>query len=252
MVIDKEVLHARAPERSAEGECKLCMTEGLAMAWFVRFFLKPFSKKYSRLILRLGLVHEMDRNAIPPFDMQLRYAPTNDGDARSLRLGTFHFTYFASTEYVAERGMPKSHNDLSKHLLADVMATLTSASGLLATYSNLEAVGHPALCTNSGHVVAGAVSAGSVIGLLPSYAFLTAPNLVPVLPDYHLDLGIYLNFVDGVEKRPSGRVMIEYLRDTVFSQSAMPWFADEYECPVEDWRARMDSLVQEALKGQTV
>jgi DNA-binding transcriptional LysR family regulator len=246
MMVRKATVRSRSAETKIEGECKLFMSEGLATAWFIPFFLKAFYAKHPRLIVRLGASHETDRSAIPPFDMQIRYSPPTDSELKTARVGTFHFMYFASTEYIARHGAPESRDDFSRHHYADVTPSLTSYSGILATYSNTEALGRASLFTNSGLVVASAVQAGAVIGLLPSYAYLIAPNLVPVLPQHHYETGIYVNFAAGAGERSSVRAMIDFLRSTVFDKRRMPWFADCFAPPNESWRRTLSDLVAEA------
>lgn len=235
MLIGKAFNRSRRPGADVEGECKLVMSDGLATGWFVPHFLPVFRLRHPRVVLRLAAAPDTDKIAVPPFDIQVRYAPTHDDDLYTVRVGTFHFTYFASLRYIERFGLPRNRDELSAHCLADVTANFASDSGLMSQYSNASALGHPKLLTNSGNIVHEAVSAGAVIGLLPTYTYVCHPDLVPVLPGYHFETGLFLYFSEAASKKAATRTMIDFLRSDVFDKRGMPWFGDSYIVPNESW-----------------
>ena len=235
MILQDSLRRARTSETDIRGECKLSLSEGLATAWLIPYFFDAFTDLYPNLVLRLGVTQESDRIVVPPFDIQIRYAPPTELDLKYVRLGTFHFTYFASEKYIRRYGRPTTHDDLAKHRFADVTTSLTSDVGILATYSNAEALAHAALRTNSGLVVSAAVANGSVIGLMPSYAYITRQDLIPVLPDLHYETGIFAVFSETSRERSSVRGVLDFLKKIAFDRRNMSWFADEYEVPTEGW-----------------
>jgi DNA-binding transcriptional LysR family regulator len=245
MMIGKAFNRSRLPTTDVEGECKLVMSDGLATTWFVPHFLSIFRRRHPRVLLRLAVAPDTDRIAVPPFDIQVRYAPAHDDDLYTVRVGTFHFTYFASRAYIERYGLPRSRDDLGKHSLVDVTASFVSNSGLMSQYSNASALGRPALLTNSGNIVSRAVSAGEMIGLLPTYTYLCDPDLVPVLPDYHYEVGLFLYFSEPASTKDATRTMIDFLRGTVFDKRRMPWFGDVYEQPSDKWHVIFDALRSE-------
>lgn len=246
MMIGKAFNRSRFPGDAIEGECKLVMSDGLATAWFVPYFLPAFRERHPRVVIRLATAPDTDKIAVPPFDIQVRYAPAHDDDLYTVRVGTFHFTYFASRGYVERFGLPRSRDDLANHSLADVMTSFTSDGGLMSQYSNASALGRPKLFTNSGSVVYQGVKAGEVIGLLPTYTYLCEPNLVPVLPDYHFETGLFLYFSEAASGKAATRAMIDFLRETVFDRRGMPWFADSYIAPQQGWLDLFEHLRGEA------
>lgn len=237
MLIGKAFNRSRLPEADVEGECKLVMSDGLATGWFVPHFLSSFRLRHPRVVLRLAAAPDTDKIAVPPFDIQVRYAPAHDDDLYTVRMGTFHFTYFASLSYIERFGLPRNRDELSGHCLADVTANFMSDSGLLSQYSNASALGRPKLLTNSGNIVHEAVSAGAVIGLLPTYTYVCHPDLVPVLPDYHFETGLFLYFSEAASKKAATRAMIDFLRGEVFDKRGMPWFSDTYTPPDKSWHS---------------
>ncbi|MGN6516233.1 MAG: LysR family transcriptional regulator [Rhizomicrobium sp.] len=251
MMIGKAFNRSRLPGDAIEGECKLVMSDGLATTWFVPHFLSAFCKRHPRVVLRLAAAPDTDKIAVPPFDLQVRYAPAHDDDLYTVRVGTFHFTYFASRSYVDRYGLPRSRDDLSNHSLADVTTSFTSDGGLMSQYSNASALGRPKLFTNSGNIVYEAVRTGEVIGLLPTYTYLCDPDLFAVLPDYHFETGLFLFFSEAASGKAATRAMIDFLRGIVFDKREMPWFADTYVSPQPGWHTLFANLRKDAGAAAT-
>jgi hypothetical protein len=119
---------------------------------------------------------------------------------------------------------------------------------LLAQYSNTATLGRSYLFSNSGNIILQSVLAGHVIGLLPSYTYVVSQDLVPILPDCHYETGLFIYFSDAASGKKATRAMIDFLRNIVFDKQRMPWFADRYEKPNENWRAIFADLVDAAGK----
>ncbi|MGD0142816.1 MAG: LysR family transcriptional regulator [Rhizomicrobium sp.] len=248
--LNRAASRARHAEQIVEGECKLMMSDGLASAWFARFFLPIFVARHPNVEVRLCVTTEGGRSSIPPFDVQVQYAPALDSDLVTTRVGTFHFAFFASQSYLDSYGEPRTIDDLVGHRLVDVTASLTS-KGRWATYSDAAAVGRTSIFTNSGAIAAESVLSGTAIGFLPSYAFLTAPGFVPILREFHHPTGIYVTFARDAGERSSVRAMLNFLRTVTFDRRRMSWFADEFECPGEQWRPLFTELLADALTPES-
>lgn len=217
-----------------QSEVKLLMSEGLAGRWFIPNFLNHFVELHPKVAVRLGVTHETGHTAIPPFDLQIQYAPAAQDSLNTVRIGTFHFMYFASEAYIERYGAPASKDNLAHHRFADAVQSLTAEYGVLGTYSNVEK-GRASLISNSGLALLAAVEAGTVIGLLPSYTYLLSRDIVPVFPDEEFEFGIYLNYSAVAAERPEVRAMIDFLKEIVFDRRK-PWFSDRFEFPNEEWR----------------
>jgi DNA-binding transcriptional LysR family regulator len=226
----------RADREVVQGECKLAMSDGLANAWFVPNFLGPFIDRHPQVTLRLTATADSDKIAIPPLDIQVRYAPTHANDLNVVRVGTFHFSFFASRGYVERFGLPRSPEDLNNHRLAEVTLSSAGDAGVMSQYSKASPMGRQNFFTNSGHIVGKAVAADAVIGMLPTYSYLAESNFIPILPSFHYETGIFLYFSESASNKIATRAMIDFLRDVVFNKKDMPWFGDAYEPPEESWR----------------
>ena len=235
MVLHEARAHL-ATSRDVDGEVRLLMSEGPADKWFVPYFLRLFGHKFPRSTLYLGTSTEAGETEIPAFDVQIQYAPATRAGAHTVRVGTLHFLFFAAQSYLDRFGMPKSTEEFSEHRFADATPTIHSSRGFMSTYSNIDTCGRASLLSNSGLVIANAVQAGAVIGLLPSYVFATTPDYIPVLPSIHYETGIYLNFSAAAAERAEVRQLIDFLKSSVFNKRKLPWFSDNYEPPNETWR----------------
>ena len=229
-------------EPELKGECKIYMSDGIAAFWFVPFFLNRFVSRHPKIVTRILAPEEGERPSFPLFDMEVRYAPSPDRQLTSERVGTMHLMYFASKSYIQRHGTPSSKADLGRHQVVDILSSVSSPSGVLATWSNSDVLGSAAVLTNSGLVIGQTVQAGVCIGPLPTYAWLVLPDLVPLFPDTHYPTGIYLNYHAGAEQHPSVRVLRDFLRDEVFDKSNMPWFDERFEPPDPRWRKTFQEL----------
>ena len=241
--LDRAMRRAHASAIETEGECKLLMSEGVATHWFVRYFLADFRARYPRVSLKLFTSNAYGKSQLPQFDIQIRFSPVGDNEVKTTRVGTFHFIFFASRDYVARHGMPHSIDDLTRHPMAEVISA-PDQQGRWAMYTQGNEPVPNLLWSNSGSVVVEAVLAGLGIAQVPSYAFVTDDRLVPLIPGNDRPFGLYLNFSRDASEQPATRAMINYLRDHVFNKNKMPWFRDELEWPSEDWRAQFDGLIQ--------
>jgi DNA-binding transcriptional LysR family regulator len=242
MIADSGISRFREPERGVSGECKMVLGEGLATGWFIPHFLGLFNELYPNIVVRLSSAGDIDKIAVPPFDMQIRYAPASDDDLLTFRLASFHFTHFASRRYIDRHGMPNSQSDLSHHRFADVMPCLNAESGFFGQYSNNAVLGRASLFSNSGNILLQSVLAGHAIGLLPSYTYAVYPELVAVLPESHYDTGLFVYYSDSASEKKATRAMLDFLRNVVFDKQRMPWFADGYMPPCESWRERFAEI----------
>jgi len=244
-VLAAEMMLARAISRvgancaGPEGDCKLLMSEGLAAHWFARYFLAPFATLYPNILLRLSSDADLTRTQIPPYDIQVQYAPPSDPTLMTTKVGSFHFMFFASKDYLANHPTPKCFDELRDHRLVDVSSSLTSKSRW-ATYSEGAVPTPAAIFSNTGNIAAEAVLSGAAIGYMPSYAYVTDDRYVPLLRFREVTCGIYVSFSRDGRERPCVRAMIDYLKDVVFNKTQMPWFRDEFERPNPKWRTKFD------------
>lgn len=243
MALGRAARRAHDSAKLVEGECKLAISEGLANAWLVPHFLPVFVKRFPNVVLRIGTANEMGQSLVPPYDIQVQYAPAMDADVSTTRICMFPFNYFASRSYIAAYGEPRRREELVNHRVVDVTASLKSR-GSWSTYADTDTVASSSFFTNTGSVAASLITSGSAIGLLPSYALLTNRELVPVIPDTSFKTGLYVNFARDAAQRAPVRAMIDFLKDVVFDRRRMPWFADTFVWPNDEWWTQFEAISQ--------
>jgi DNA-binding transcriptional LysR family regulator len=218
-----------------EGDCKLLGTDGIANFWLPPF-LRSFTAEHPAMQLKYFLTSDQVQNQRPPYDLQLQYLAGTEADTISHQLATLHFTFFASQEYLSQYGRPKDRSDLSRHRLLKFSSYLSDEHSW-SEYSVELASQHGSVYSNSSALLAELVLAGAGISMLPTYIAVVHPRLIPVIPDYHLKSGIFLNFLKDAAKKAAVRATIDFLKEVAFDRRDMPWFRDEFELPAPEWHA---------------
>ena len=218
-------------ETEYKGEVKILAGDGIGSYWLPQF-LPAFMEEHQDINVVLYTTQERAMPKQAPFDLLLQYMDTLSPDAIRIRLGTLHFTLFASRRYIQANGAPPRLKDLAHHRVLDLSFDLTE-KGTLASWAGLQ--GHPAVFTNSNAVIGEVVRYGGGIALLPTYATVLEEEVVPVLPEFNLTAPVFLAFTREIGDQNAVRATINYLRDVVFDRKAMPWFREEYVPPSAEW-----------------
>jgi len=227
------------------GDCKLSVTDGIAAYW-IAHFLAPFFERFPGV--ELQMFGAQDGNGPQPemFDLQIHHQERNEPEPSAIRLGTVHFMPFASREYLARHGAPRSLDDLGRHRLLDFTLYLADM-GSWASWARDAAAGvRTAAFTNLSAFLSEAVIRGAGIALLPTYAVLSCDNLVPLDLGLRFRTPLYLVRQHEAAKKPPVRSTVEFLRTSVFDRKAMPWFRDAFVPPAGDWHGLLADFVQQA------
>ena len=229
---------------NVDGECKVLMSVGVASLWFMPHFLQKLVTRHPKIVLRLLTPEEGQRPRFPLLDMEIRTFPSSDPEMRSERIATFHLMYFASKDYLRRHGAPKTADDLANHRTVDILTAGYAGSSVLSEFSNSSALGKATVVTNSGNLISQAIQAGVCIGPLPSYTWLVIPDLVPLLLPTSYPIGLFLSYTASSVDRPEVSAVRDFLTETVFDQTNMPWFAEAPAMPNETWREVFSRLVR--------
>jgi DNA-binding transcriptional LysR family regulator len=85
--------------------------------------------------------------------------------------------------------------------------------------------------TNAASVLGECVRQGSGIALVPTYAVLVDPDLVPIeIEGLTYESQFWLSYRRASGRIPAVRAVINFLK-AVFDRRRMPWFADDYVSP---------------------
>lgn len=226
--------------------CKIMAGDGISSYWLPQF-LPAFMERHPNIEIALFAVPDRLAPKPPLFDLRIQYMESPSDDLVSIRLGTVHFTLFATRSYIRAHGKPEQFSDLRRHRILD-LAFDVSDKGVLAAWAGY--FGPKALFTNINGALCETIRYGGGIGLLPSFANLMEGRAVAVLPAFNLQSPLYLCFDREIGKRPAVRTMIEYLRDVVFDWRTMPWFAEAYQQPDVAWTGNYKTALAAACPAQ--
>lgn len=239
---------AQTAKARMEGDCKIVLGDGLATYWLPNF-LAQFFETFPNIALKLFVSTDPIAGKNELFDIQLTYYQPTEIDPVSLRVATMHFIPFASRAYLERYGRPKSLFELGEHRLLGHAAYMID-KGTWGLWSREDATQEMAMMTNQSGPLASAVKLGVGIALLPTYVALMDDDFVPVDLGQRFRTPIFLSFQRDAAKKWPVRTTLDFLRDVVFDKRAMPWFADQYEPVVPEWRVRFEALRDQPIVGR--
>lgn len=175
---------------------KISATEGLTKHWLLPR-VKKLRALSSQIRLEIHSTVEQQNLASSDLDLVIRIGHPCDSELIGRRVGTIAFGLFASDSYLAERGAPKTLNELVEHELIGsaaeygrlhnertsqitLLTAFNSAANARSTLSLMPVVNHFA-----------ATAEGLGLAFLP-VPFALAEGLVRVLPDDTAILDLWL------------------------------------------------------------
>ncbi|HTQ13606.1 MAG TPA: LysR family transcriptional regulator [Rhizomicrobium sp.] len=227
-----------------EGECRAFMGDGVASYWMTRF-LAPFFARYPKVELKLFGSYDTAVDKRELFDVQVHYYEPMEAEPVAMRVGTMHFIPFASRQYLAAHGEPRSAEDLIQHRLLD-LGLYFGDTGTWASWTRGEAERRTALFTNLSSCLGESVRHGAGIALLPSYAPLADPGFVPLDIGIRFHAPIFISYRRDAARKWPVRATIDFLRNAVFDKRNMPWFRETFVAPAADWPERLENLIAQA------
>ena len=212
-----EVTESRA---QAGGALKINTTVAFGSAWLTTR-IHRFRRQFPEVSVSLLLTDAPDVDLFSrQADVAIRFARQTHPRLVQLRLMSIRYRFFASREYVQQRGVPARLDELDAHEL------IVFGSDSPAPFENinwvLEAGLEPgrrraATCINSVYGMYRAVKSGLGIAALPDYVIDDSPGLVEVLQQVeHPSFDAY--FVYPEELRSSKRVAV--IRDFLLEEAA--------------------------------
>ena len=195
---------------SPRGALKITASHGLGNYWLVPR-LKGFLKEYPEVEIHLLLDdHELDLSQREA-DLAVRMRAPVQADLIQRKLFTVHYHMYASKEFIAAHGAPKSLEAISDFAVVvygeSAAPEIREVNWLLEHYRKHWQAGSKGSITRINNLtgILLAVEEGLGIGVLPDYVAATHPALVRVLPEvpaYSFD--VHLVYADAL--RQSKRV----------------------------------------------
>ncbi|MDR3506308.1 MAG: LysR family transcriptional regulator [Caulobacteraceae bacterium] len=217
-------------ENTVEGRVRLAAPDGLAGV-----FLPPHMPEFLRANPRIDLVIDCglwpDRPMLGEIDMSLTFTEPKNPDMVAIPLAYFHYTLFASREYLELYRKPTTAEEVASHPYVHHAAQDHNRETWHPRTAAFQDFLRKRIVTNSSAVSFFAIRQGAGIGPLPTAILALDPNLVM------LDLPVETMRLWLVRHRDAGRsarvrAVIDWLRE-VFDAKRQPWYRAEFVHPRE-------------------
>ena len=201
-----------------KGPLKVSTTVAFGSVWLTSR-IKRFVNLYPEIEVSLVLADTELDLSMREADAAIRMEPPRQPDLIQKHLLNISYHVYAAPEYLEERGIPKTPQDLDAHDLIvygdDAKPPIANLNWLLEVGTKDNKKRRPTLKVNSIYGIFRAVQSGLGIGALPDYFIREAGNLVELLPELR-GPSINMYFVYPEELRRSKRIVV--LRDFLVSE----------------------------------
>lgn len=204
-----------------EGPLRITTTVAFGSAWLTARMNK-FLALYPDISVSLVLVDSEQLDlSLGQAEVAIRFAPQTQPSLIQRPLMSIRYHVFASNDYLAAHGTPKTPAELDAHALIvygdDVPAPIAEMNWLLEAGAGPGARREPALRVNNVYGIYRAVRSGLGVGALPYYMSNEAPDLIEVLRDLK-GPSFEAYFVYPEELRHSKRIAV--VRDFLLEEVA--------------------------------
>ncbi len=196
-------------KENAEGTLRVTTAVGFGSVWLTGR-LKEFIRTYPDIEVTLRLDDQELDLAMREADVAIRFNEPRQPDLIQRHLGNLRSNLYASPEYLKERGLPRTLDDLKSHdvvLFGEGVMPVASVHWLADILHKNKIASRSALRVNSLYGIYRAVKAGIGIGPLPEYFIQEGRGIVQVLPELE-GPPIEAYFVYPEELRNSARVAV--------------------------------------------
>lgn len=203
--LDATAARIRDSEDEVFGELRVTTTTGFGTLWLAPRLPKLF-KKYPGLKIDLMLEERVLDLPMREADVAIRMKEPSQADLIRRRLMNIRMRLYASPEYLAEFGTPKTMDDFSKHrLICQHAGTAQVAAGALLVAELMSHDIPSTFTVNNYFGVLQGVLNHLGIGVMPDYITEDFPQLVRVLPETEsIEVPVFLAYPE--ELRHSKRV----------------------------------------------
>ena len=200
------------------GPLKITSTVAFGSVWLTSR-IKKFVNLYPEIDVSVVLADTELDLSMREADAAIRMEPPRQPDLIQRHLFNLRYHVFAAPEYIEERGIPQTPQDLDDHDLIvygdDARPPVVNLNWLLEAGTKDNVKRRPILQVNSIYGIFRAVQSGLGIGALPDYMSREVSNLVELLPELR-GPSIDAYFVYPEELRKSKRIVV--LRDFLVNE----------------------------------
>lgn len=212
-------------------ELRIGASEGLGSGWLTPRLLE-LQEHYPALTMTMLCDNDLEADRSRDLDLEIVWKLPRDPALIASKLATLHFMPFASREYVAKYGVPRTPEDLLQHRFIEQASPGVKSDLLDQLVGSDRPQGFVPIRTNSSLAVFWAVANGAGIAFMPTYACVLVDKLVPIDLPFKLKFDIYYYYhaeAKGCEVVRSG---VNWLKGC-FDPVLYPWFRSNFVHPSE-------------------
>ncbi len=209
------------------GEVRVAITEGLGTFWLAPRLVE-FQQSFPNILVDLYCAMRSADVSRHEADVAIHLSQPTVLDVKQVRLGRMHLMLFASEEYLATHGSPKT----ADRLVLQVTDEATAKEGFERLFPGRDQRDVVVMKTNVSSAYYWAVANGAGIGAFPTYACALGGRMLPLDVELRWSFDIWLSYHPGSGRIPRVRRMIDWLVEA-FNPAKYPWFKDEFVHPRE-------------------
>jgi len=217
------------PSLGVSGEIRISVTEGLGTFWLMPR-LAAFQRANPRLIVELNTTMRPSDPVRLEADVGVQISPPTNPSLKAMKIGRMHAMPFASREYLATFGTPKTLEDVKKHRIVEQLSPQLYNDQVDVLFPDVAREGFVAVRANTSTAHYWAVASGAGLGMLPTYLWVIGAEVEPVSIGLKTQFDIWLTYHPDMRHGPRVAAAIEWLK-TAFDTRSYNRFRDEIISP---------------------
>ncbi len=212
---------------SLKGRIAISTAENIGSSWLVDQ-LRPFHDQYPSIEIEIKIDNSVSDLLRREADIALRMFRPEQNDLIARKTVTMNYGFYASKDYVAKHGLPKSKAELKTHNL--VLPHEDILQMVKRTHKDTDITGaKAAFRSNSLSALEAAIRAGYGIGTTCHITASQCDDLVPVLPDYSVySADIWLVTHSELRRSARLRLIYDYLADMLMKHKTAFMFPADH------------------------
>ena len=216
--IDAATARIRDSEEEVFGELRVTTTIGFGSLWLAPRLPKLY-EKYPDLNIDLMLEERVLDLPMREADVAVRMKEPSQADLIRKKLMTIRMRLYASPEYLAQKGEPRTLEDLAQHRLISQNTRVAQVSaGMMLVQELLTYDIQSTLTVNNYFGVLQSVISGLGIGVLPDYVIQDFPSVQRVLPDIESsEVPVFLAYPEELRQSKRIAAFRDFVQEEIFS-----------------------------------
>ncbi|WP_022703509.1 LysR family transcriptional regulator [Pseudorhodobacter ferrugineus] len=216
--LDAAAARIRDSEDEVFGELRVTTTTGFGTLWLAPR-LPTLYAKYPSLKIDLMLEERVLDLPMREADVAIRMKEPSQADLIRRRLMNIRMRLYATSEYLAQAGVPQSMEDFAHHrLISQHIGTAQVAAGAVLVQQLMMYDIPSSLTVNNYFGVLQGVLSHLGVGVLPDYLTEDFPNLVRVLPDVEsAEVPVFLAYPEELRQSKRVAAFRDFVTEEIFA-----------------------------------